>query len=368
MSENIYTNVDRARLQKLDAPDRVINNRLLRWQRQSVVRSILPHERVSKCYRVRTREMIDVFRSKKFERAHYAGLVTCSSVWTCPVCSSKITERRRIELQSAIDKALSLGMSVFLVTWTLQHSIQDTLNDVRLSLGDALRKLKAGRWYQGFISDFGIVGNVTGSEVTYGPDHGWHYHKHSIFFSDKALSSQDCFAIREELSEKYLLQLQKLGRWAHPIIGVDVRMGDQAVGDYVAKFGVQDSKWTLAAEVTKGHSKTSMQSGDHFSPFEFLDMYLHGVQDADKLFAEYAKTMKGDHQLRWSKDLRSVLDLDPEISDEEIAAVQDEDAVLFAQLTINQWRKILKSEKRGQLLEVASSGNIQYFQIYLTSL
>jgi hypothetical protein len=371
VNASAWTPLDRSRLhlKKMQAEDRLMVNRLIRWQRQSVARSIVPGERVAKCYRVRVRELVDVMRSKKFKRAHYGGLFTCTSVWSCPVCAAKITERRRIELQQAVDKAISKGITFFMVTWTLQHTKQDTLRDVRDSLGVALRKLRAGRWYQGFIEDWDIVGNVTGSEVTYGTEFGWHYHKHSIFFSNKVLSDLDLQNIQLDLSSKYRSILEKMGRYAHPLIGVHVRSGDSAVADYIAKYGQQRdiSNWSLAAEITKGSSKNALQESDHFTPFELLDLALH-QQDDGSLFREYVNTMKGDHQIRWSADLRAALDLGDEITDEEIASAQDEDAYLFAQVTLSQWRKILRNEKRGQLLEVASMGDVDLFQKFLLTI
>lgn len=369
-----WTPVDRfqrLRLVKLEVQDRLSLNRLVRWQRQSVARSILPDERVAKCYRVRVQEFVDVFRSQKFERAHYGGLFTCSSVWVCPVCAAKITERRRLELQAAVDKATEKRISFFMVTWTLQHTKDDSLLGVRDALAVALRKLKAGRWYQGFISSYGIIGNVTGSEVTYGSEFGWHYHRHSIFFTTRALSEFDLKVIQLDLSAKYRALLEKMGRYAHPIVGVDVRTGDSLIADYVAKYGQQRdiSSWSLAAEVTKGFSKGALQANDHFTPFELLDLALHLEDGAADLFREYSDVMKGNHQIRWSPGLREVLGLDVEImTDEEIASVQDDDAVLFAQVTARQWRNILRKELRGQLLDVASLGNIEAFQIWLSSL
>lgn len=373
LDTSLWTPVDRARVQKLDAQDRLTSNRLLRWQRQSVARSILPGERVAKCYRVRVRELVDVLRSQKFDRAHYGGLATCASVWSCPVCASKITERRRVELQQAVDRAIERGMSVFMVTWTIQHRIEDTLNDVRQAMTDAMRSLKSGRFYQDFVSDFALVGNVTGTEVKYGTIHGWHYHRHSIFFSSRKVTQLECVEMQARLSAQYQRQLKKLGRYADSLIGVDVRLGDRNVSDYVSKYGQEEneSKWSLSAEITKGSSKAgfgALAGDDHFIPFEFLDLKLHGEEKAGDLFAEYAITMKGNNQLRWSDGLRELFDLGVVINDEELAAAQDEDAVLFAQITLSQWKNILRREKRGQLLEVASSGNIEWFQAYLSTI
>ena len=42
---------------------------------------------------------IGVNISPVHKAAHYSGLVTCGSIWPCPVCASRIQERRRPEVQ-----------------------------------------------------------------------------------------------------------------------------------------------------------------------------------------------------------------------------------------------------------------------------
>mgnify|MGYP000119489705 CR=1 FL=1 len=74
-----------------------------RFALQSVARSILPKSRTAKCLRIRAYQRdVEVWKSKEHNTASYGGLQTCGSVWTCPVCSSKIAERRRVEIQGAI--------------------------------------------------------------------------------------------------------------------------------------------------------------------------------------------------------------------------------------------------------------------------
>lgn len=348
---------------KLSPDEKITINRLARWYRQSLARAILPNERVAKCYRVRTKELVDVLRSVKYKRAHYGGLMTCGSVWQCPVCAAKITERRRNELQQAINNATTKGYSFFLATFTLQHTRADTLKDVRTYLTDALEQTKSGRWWGDFTKKFEIIGNIAKSEVTYSMEHGWHFHKHLLFITCQPMNASKCASIKSALSTRYENKLALVGRYAHPIHGVDVRVGDTYVADYISKYGHEPPPaWSLAAEVSKSFSKTAKADG-HYTPFQLLDF-----EDTKNLFVEYAMTMKKYNQLRWSNKLRKKLGLGAEISDEELAAMQDDDATLFAQLTIEQWKKIIKKEVRGHILEVASLGDVELFQTYLEHL
>jgi hypothetical protein len=76
------------------------------------------------------------------------------------------------------------------------------------------------------------------------------------------------------------------------------------------------------------------------------------------VFQEYAAWFKRKRQLFWSKGLRArLLGKDEEKTDEELAAEQMEEAVLLGRLTRTQWRVVLANDARGELLEVAHSGD-----------
>lgn len=81
-----------------------VATRIERFALQSAARRILPKSRTAKCLRLRRfdKAEIEVWRAKQHGTAHYGGLQTCASVWACPVCSAKISERRRAELLAAM--------------------------------------------------------------------------------------------------------------------------------------------------------------------------------------------------------------------------------------------------------------------------
>jgi hypothetical protein len=103
---------------------------------------------------------------------------------------------------------------------------------------------------------------------------------------------------------------------------------------------------------------------------ELLELYvLAGDRRAAALWQEYAKAFKGRKQLVWSRGLRAVLGLAvEEKSDEEVAAEEVEDAVVLAVLTLAQWRVILANDARGELCDVASSGDAEQVRVFLASL
>jgi len=352
-----------AELEKASGADRAQLLRLLRWQRQSVARVLLPEAAVSKCYRVRRRPAVDVNYSRRVKRAHYAGLVTCASVWDCPVCSSKITERRRQEIESADTS----GLHTLMVTFTLQHSRDDRLSDVRSHLARAYRTLKQSGWWKRFVDRWEIVGSVAAVEVTYGVANGWHPHRHVLMWSKMAGIGLVAEAMRSQLARRFSAILEAQGRYADFVHGVDVRAGDQLIAEYVAKWGHDPVKgsWSLAAEITKGGSKTLLKAADHYTPFQLLDLHLAGDVKAGLLFREYASAMFRTKQLVWSRGTRELLGLNRELSDEELASAQEEDAALFAQLTPAEWTRVLQLGQRGHLIEIASRNDQAMFAAWL---
>jgi len=136
-----------------------------------------------------------------------------------------------------------------------------------------------------------------------------------------------------------------------------------AVADYVAKFGREPLRqpWGTAAELAKSHLKRG-RGNEHLTPFAMLELISLGHDELKPIFTEYATWFKGKHQLVWSAGLRSrLLENTMDKSDLEIAGEQEpeEEMVLLGQLSRRQWSVILKKEVRGELLEVAKSGNWQ---------
>jgi hypothetical protein len=141
------------------------------------------------------------------------------------------------------------------------------------------------------------------------------------------------------------------------------------IADYIAKFGREPQggkvRWTLAHELTKSVSKLSRgESG--LTPLELLRGYLYGDHHAGKLWQEYATAFKRRHQLQWSRGLRSMIGLGKSESDLEVAKRVDEPAFdLIPQMSRHQWQVLLANDARGELLEVARSGDPAAVQKFL---
>ncbi len=107
-----------------------------RFHLQSGARALLSRgekkERVCHCLRTlqADKDCVEVWHLHELVRARYGNLQTCGSVWACPVCGAKITERRKIELTAALVAAKELGWVVVMATYTVRHNASDALPDL----------------------------------------------------------------------------------------------------------------------------------------------------------------------------------------------------------------------------------------------
>lgn len=321
-----------------------------RFALQSSARELLPLERVSDCLRVIVpgQAHVKVMHSARVGRAHYKNLLVCGSVWQCPVCSAKISERRRVELTSAIERNGRLVPA--LLTLTIEHTRGHTLKASLSALLKAWKRMTQGKAWMGIRSRFGIVGSIRALEITHGAN-GWHPHLHVlVIFQGKPDEDE----LRECVSARWINSVKKQDRFANSH-GCDIEFRKKMIGDYVTKFGSQ-SQWTIEHELVKAVSKIA-KGEKGLSPFGLLSDYFKGNKHSGRLFKEYARTLKGQRQLCWSKGLRSRLGIGAEKKDEDLAKAIEEDAVLLAVLSRLQWKKVLGNDIRGELLAVAHAGD-----------
>lgn len=337
----------------------LIKRRVSRYLLQAVIGDILPGERLSSCLRliVPGKDFVSVLYSGQVKRAHYGNLCVCGSVWGCPVCSAKITERRRVEVEPAIKNwPGSLVMGAF----TLQHSPKEKLIDVKNLLYEAYAKIYMGWCFQEIKKRFGLVGVIGSSEVTWGSANGWHPHKHALLFLQDKITQGEMKTFESTISELFRKQLKNLGGYGSPQYSVKFSLGN----------GLEEKnyvyKWGLDYELTKSPVKKGR--GDNYSPFELAQWAMNGELKPVQLFREYYWAYKGSHQLSYSKGLRDILKLNEEKTDLELAKETEQDAVLMARICREAWSMICKNNLRGQLLEVASIGDPELLQSYIDSL
>ena len=338
-----------------------VSTQIKRFSLQSHSRDLLPNERVANCLRLRIDQNrpIEVHKAIMFNSAFYANLQACSSVWACPVCASKITERRRVELAQGVS---NFNGKILLMTLTLQHKSNESLEIIVTSLMKAYSKIFCkGENYTKIINQFGIVGTIRTLEITYG-DNGFHPHLHILLFSNS--NQIDYKALHKRLYEKWEHSLQSIGRYTNKK-AFNLQFSNEAIANYVTKWGEIDSNnnWSISHEMTKNPVKVATNGG--YTPFALLESSQNGNEINGKLFQEYFRYMKGKQQLRYSKGLKELLGL-LDKSDEEICNEKIEQSYLFMILSREQWKQILGNDIRAELLQQVANGDIQDVVTYLS--
>jgi len=340
-------------------------NRLGRFQRQGVASRLLPDSRTSKCLRYRTSDKVSILKSKEHNKCHYGNLMQCGSVWSCPICAAKISERRRVELKKAVDQHKASGGSVLLVTFTYSHKREDNLRDLLERQSKAMTWFYSHRSYKELKKRYMKRGRVRSLEVSHGSN-GWHPHIHELWLLN--LNLHDYEVLR---SEVFSLWLRACARFNLGLPsekhGVDIRGGEDAYA-YVSKYGLEDKPaWGIESEVTKASSKNG-RNGSR-SPFQLLDDYADGDKQSAALFVEYAKAFKGKQQLVWSRGLKDQFDLET-LSDEELANAKEDDAETVAYIEKDDWlimlkRSTVKHDNRAIILHLCEVGGVDVMISYI---
>lgn len=313
--------------------------RALRFRLQATARKLLPKEQVAQCMHRCGAGGVVINVNTASGRASFDGVATCKSVWLCPVCSSRISNVRRKELNTMLEWARQWGHQPLLITLTARHGVNDSLAGLLAAMKLAKKKLHQSREWAGLAGY--VVGHITATEVTHGVN-GWHVHYHMLVLVDA--SSQQLAMEIFDLESVWLRCLNHKGvSLAGNGHAFDVQ-GAGAAGDYVGK-------WGAAEEITLTGSKKGNGKGS--TPFQLLAA-AESDPAAATLFCEYAQQFKGKRQLVWSRGLKRVLGI-VEMSDEEAAEVPEEEGeyIEVARITRGSWRLVVRRGLQAELLEVA---------------
>lgn len=350
--------------------------------------------RTCSCHRNVASDGVPVYRSVDGTDARFGNLISCGSVWSCPVCSGRITESRRADMQKAQSAWLKDGGSCLLMTLTFPHEADMPLAELLEKFEKALAHFKNSRTYKNMFGtavaqiahaakrnkpqktvirgDFPRLGSVRSLEVTHG-NNGWHPHVHEVLFMEDE-SLLNSYRAHDAITSQWVESLLKAGLGDRSKLNdmlkhaFDIRGGDY-VSDYINKFGrepIEVNGWTIAHEVTKANSKWGKEArqigGDyHWTPFQLLGFATDGSPDAAALFIEFSRAFEGKRMNYWTNGLKDWFNIneveDEDLAEESASAEPDEEFVI--RLDTQQWRTILETNARGELLKVAAEYGLE---------
>jgi len=260
--------------------------------------------RVRACRRKRISPTVQVQRRPDGGTSR-CGVLSCGSVWACPVCASRIYQGRAEELKGAMQRWAGVTM---LLTATVRHAMGDDLKALRVALSKAWRSLWAGKAGMRRRRQWGLKHTVRGLEVMHG-EHGWHPHLHVLAFCEREPSEQ----LVTELREAWGKAVERIVGPKHtPTFerGLDVRPTRAA--EYLAKLGL---------EVTSIEAKQGRVKGSR-SPWQIAQDAGRGEKVSRHLWRAYTRDMLGARQLCWSKGAKRALGVldrtDQELAEETL--------------------------------------------------
>ena len=316
---------------------------------QAAAKHVLPKHRVGICLRhqIEAYGGVDIFKHRETQRAFYGGLMVCGSVWVCPVCAAKISERRRKELKTAFKAHLDTGGYCTMVTLTFSHSPKDKLHDLLVALGKSVNQFRSGKRYNNFRKDIGLVGSIRAFEVTHGAN-GWHPHIHLLLMHSNEIEPWEWMDMQDRLYDMWSSACIKNGLDTSREHGLKMHDAAEA-STYIGKWGdIMDKRWGTDSEMTKANIKKGR--GESMTPFDMLRVIIEdGDLEYEGKYQEYAKATKGKQQLVWSPGLKAKYLIEDK-TDEEIATEKVEAADLLGVLTWQDWKYILRNNLRYELL------------------
>lgn len=341
--------------------------------------------------------------------AGFAGLQSCGSVWVCPSCAAKVAARRANELGRVLGWARTEGHSLAMVTLTVSHRRNDTLQDVWDAVGlgwgavtsgsswasetEAAYGKRLAGWYErgeeynaglrdrapkgwkarmepqpriGDLERYSVLGWARAVEVTRGAN-GWHVHIHAVMvFDGKEDAHHRAFDVGRGMRDRWNRGIEKKGFTSSIEHGVRIDVSEGAekkLAEYLAKSlepekvvkaSVEKAGRDLAREATLGQHKKARNGGR--SPFQILAELKDGDAEDWALWVEWMHGSMGRQQLTWSRDLRKMAGMieeektDQDIADEEFGSEQD----TILMLPVESWKQVRNSpQSMAKILALA---------------
>jgi hypothetical protein len=280
-----------------------VSKRDYRYERRESMRTVSKRERLLKCGKV---PHGSVTLNRKGNYVIQSGLVTCCSVWCCPVCSCNILTHRSHEVEGAISAWTKQGGYFIFETLTLCHRSGDTVAKQRSGLKAGWDAINGGSFSNNH-KKAGQAGYLRVIEPTYGK-HGFHIHIHVLRFMSGELSDLALEEWMNKTFDKWRMGVASAGLPYPSPKGHDYRrvLDSSKIGGYMTK-GFDNPVSSVANAVTTSH----------------WNLLTKAIAEPKSSFAHQWQRWEvesaGMRQMTWSRNIRTSLGLDKELEDEEIA-------------------------------------------------
>jgi hypothetical protein len=312
-------------------------------------------------------------------RAYYGNLITCKSIWSCPVCAYGEALVRQERINNLLRDLPKTGAYLLFVTFTLQHNYKNSLDETLNLLNKSFKEFQQGSGYKSLQKQLELEGSIRVLEITHSHINGWHPHLHCVFVVDKETTPQFTKQSKELIFNRWESIVKRNGGFTNNL-AIDVKRvySDSPLSRYLSK---------LAQELTQGINKKG-RNGSR-TPFAILaDLFnyeykrppcsctyykenetLQLKKKCDLcLWLEYETTMKGKKQIGFS----GVRSLEKRCEQLEKESTQDEiDNMLytsiekFAELSNSTYNIIRYNKIANKILEIIETDGIPGFTKFM---
>jgi len=228
---------------------------------------------------------------RRGDAAALHGVARCRSPWVCPHCAPRLAARRAELLRPQVAGLLRQGYRPWLLTLTLRHSRESSLESLFDLLGKAWGRLTSGRAWSA-IKSAGVE-YLRGYDLTHGA-HGWHPHIHAVVLFGSGVADPEVEARR--LLDRWIAAIRALGGDVLPD-GLDAQPCADA-----AKAARYASHMAGLWEVSAGVKKEAKVSGSR-TVMDLAQAAVRGDAEAIRLWSEYAVATQGRRALVCSQGL-----------------------------------------------------------------
>jgi hypothetical protein len=234
--------------------------------------------------------------------AYLAGLVSCGSVWACPVCAARKRTERAMEAVDLFEAWQEAGGSLVMATLTLPHGVGDRCAHLMALLKAGWRSVFSGRAYRHDPDRFRIAHWYRGWDATFGSN-GWHPHLHAVLLVEGRVSSDELAELETRIGARWRTAIVEEGH-GKPSRTHGVRLtpgrSAAALAGYVGKA---PSPASIAPEASTPHLKLATGR----DPFPLLRDAIDGDGRSTRLWHEWERATKGQHFTQWSRGAKSEL-------------------------------------------------------------
>lgn len=319
-------------------------------------------------------------------KAHFHGFATCGDVHACPVCREKIGEIRVKEILHVLSWHRSNNNGIaLLATFTARHHKGDSLSFMVSGMSEAKRYFSSLTSVKKIKSLLSYQNMISGRDLTYGDEHGWHNHYHDIWLIAGGVFRASYFRSLPEKLQAFafdnglltkagalsILSIQrKLAQiWADCCRKAGVKVptirrgfqldwrkdGTDAVGAYVAKW---------ARELGTTHKKEGRNGS--LTPFQILSGLSKQFDlEKAKLWIEYTDAFYGKSLVFFGRGLKQASGL-KDLSDEEIAEGQLKEHI--CDFTKDEYQAIVVYSAYQVVLDLADKYPKEFVIAYVRSL